>query len=207
MIILQRLKDWFAKLPDKKKYLELITAFLSIPVLLTVLLTNVSQIKKTSSQPKTESTTNTPTKEIIIREVTKIIEPTTELVEACIPEVGMIAIQNPKDDEIVTQNPFTIHIVYTDDQYCPVVWAYRINTSNWSGYTNKSIDIYNLEPGQKKLEIKVRSTISKEEKILSRNFTYDPPINKVPTPTITEIPTPIPTQSPSITGVSPTDSI
>lgn len=207
MILLQRLKDWFAKLPDKKKYLELITAFLSIPVLLTVLLTNVSQIKKTTSQPQTEITTNAPTKEIIIREITKIIEPTTEPVEACIPEVGMISVQSPKDDETVTQNPFTIDIVYTDDQYCPVVWAYRMNTSSWSAYTNKSIDIYNLEPGQKKLEIKVRSTISKEEKILSRNFIYDPPVNKVPTPTITPIFTPTPTQNPSITGVSPTSSI
>ncbi|MCR4329264.1 MAG: hypothetical protein NUV65_01825 [Candidatus Roizmanbacteria bacterium] len=202
--MIERLKNWFTQLPDKKKYLELITAFLTIPVLLTVLLTNVSRIRETTPQTKTESPTTSPTNEIIIREITKIVEPTSESTSACIPEIGIVSITSPKDGETITQNPFSIDVEYTNTQYCPVVWSYRINSSSWSTFTNRSIDIYNLESGQKKLEVKVRSTISKEEKVLSRDFMYDPPSNKIPTPTITSTPTP--TISPNPT-TSPTPSI
>ncbi|PJE62607.1 hypothetical protein COU88_04085 [Candidatus Roizmanbacteria bacterium CG10_big_fil_rev_8_21_14_0_10_39_6] len=202
--MITRLKNWFSKLPDKKKYLELITAFLTIPVLLTVLLTNVSRIKETTTpQTKTESPATSPTNEIIIREITKIVEPTSESTNACIPEIGIVSIARPKDGEIITQNPFSIDIEYKNSQYCPVVWSYRINGSNWSVFTDKSIDIYNLESGQKKLEVKVRSTISKEEKILSRDFIYDTPSNNIPTPTtiptVTLTPSPSDFLTPSIT--------
>jgi len=175
---------------------------LTIPVLLTVLLTNVSRIRETTTpQTKTDTSAKSPTREVIIKEITKVIEPTAESVSACIPEIGVVSITNPKDGETVTQNPFSIDIEYSNTEYCPVVWSYRINGSKWSAFTDKSIDIYNLESGQKKIEVKVRSTISKEERILSRDFIYDPPINKISTPTITPTPTipifPTPTISPT----------
>ncbi len=40
----QRIKKWYKALPDQKKYIEFVTALLSIPVLLTVLLINLSNL-------------------------------------------------------------------------------------------------------------------------------------------------------------------
>lgn len=192
--MLNRLKNWFRNLPDKKKYLELITAFLTIPVLLTVLLTNLSRIqddKKNAMQ--NTPTLSVPTKEIVIREViTTTPVPTSEEEKPCIPQIGPVSIQNPTENSIVSDNPFSIIMSYTDGSYCPVVWSYRINNSSWSTYTDKSIDIYNVDRGEKKLEVRIRSTVSKEEKILVQNFTYDPPENKVVTPATTQTPVPMP---------------
>jgi hypothetical protein len=61
-----QIRRWYRGLPDKKRYLELITAFLSIPVLFTVLLSNVTTLKSkaeptpTPSQPTTVTVYITP---------------------------------------------------------------------------------------------------------------------------------------------------
>jgi hypothetical protein len=182
---MDRLKNWFKNLPDKKKYLELITATLTIPVLLTVVFNNISAIREKKENKETEPKNNfektlpTPTTEPL---------PSQKPEESCIDEIGPVKIKYPLENSTVTQNPLDIDISYEKDKYCTLLWSYRINSGNWSDYTDKSISIYNLNSGNILLEVKVKSIVSNDEIILQRNFVYQNNQN-VPTPTAI-IPTP-----------------
>ncbi len=86
----------------------------------------------------------------------------------------------------MTDNPVSVIISYPDDEYCAAVWAYRINGGSWSGYDDKSIALYNLPTGKIKFELKARSVIANgQERVITRNFTYQ----GVSTMTITPSPT------------------
>src|SRR3989344_2230039 len=65
--MLEKFRHWYRILPDKKRYLEFVTALLTIPVLLTVIYTNMVSIR----EDKKSNTTPTPEKSekiVIIRE-------------------------------------------------------------------------------------------------------------------------------------------
>ena len=47
----EKIKKWYRAMPDKKRYIEFITALLTIPVLLTVLITNLSNIRQNNNKP------------------------------------------------------------------------------------------------------------------------------------------------------------
>lgn len=51
MTIVDNIKDWYRALPDKKRYLEFFSAFLTIPVLATVLLTNLNNLQNKNTAP------------------------------------------------------------------------------------------------------------------------------------------------------------
>lgn len=57
--MLEKLRNWYRGLPDKKKYIEFLTASLSVPVLITVIILNVSNLrskdKQTTEPPKVET--------------------------------------------------------------------------------------------------------------------------------------------------------
>ena len=160
-------------LPHKKQYLEFFTALLSIPVLLTVIILNLNSLKNLNKDAKP---TETPEKGGMFYSVpvkpdsSEDATPTPQ--GPCKKGIGPIEITTPKENQTTSQNPVYVTISYTDPSYCAAVWAYRINGEDWSEYDDKSLALYNLPQGNIKLEIKAKSLAGREEKSLTRNFSY-----------------------------------
>jgi hypothetical protein len=171
---LENFRNWYRSLPDKKRYLEFFTALLTVPVLLTVVATNVINLQNMKKRDEQANTTPTPT---VIVNSTPVATPaptttaTPGPTEACRAEVGPVSIQFPTENQTVDQNPVCLDISYKTGEYCAVVWSYRINNSTWSDYNDKSICLYNLPPGEKRLDLRVKSIASGDEIILTRDFT------------------------------------
>lgn len=192
--LVDKAKHWYRQLPDKKRYLEFITAFLSIPVLLTVVISNVRSLQSQNAAP---TPTPAPT--------TSVISPTLGLKPSDVPiaidtpsttptpgpqcnnEIGPIEIVYPEEGQVVSSDPVCLDIVREGTNYCSVVWSYRINGSSWSDYTDRSICMYGLSPGQKNLELRIKSIVTGTETILRRTFAIP-----TPTPTLTQTPVPTP---------------
>jgi len=198
----RKIRDWFAVLPDKKKYIEVITASLSIPVLLSVVLINYLNIQERRSNDKITSTITeapkdqSPTIITIIKEPDQNATPTPTIItsptqsvtkEECIKDIGPISIATPEENEAVTSNPLEINIQYDQGEYCSVVWSYRINNGNWSNFIDNDIFIYNMDSGQKTIELHVKSIVSNASKTIRRTFTYENAY-MMSTPTITPTP-------------------
>ncbi len=198
--------DSFRNLPDKKKYIEVVTATLSIPVLLSVVYMNYMNIQEKRSGSDNKDTVveqpkdSTPTIITIIRdgerEPTEAPDeeeltptPTTGSKEECIKDIGPIDIISPQENTTVSGNPLDIDIRYDQGDYCSVVWSYRINNGQWSEYSDNDIVIYNMSSGKKTLELRVKSLVSNQNKTLTRVFTYQNTDTEIPTPTSTITPT------------------
>lgn len=168
--MLQRIRNHFNSLPEGKKYLELITALLSIPVLLTVVYTNYLNLQERDKQAEAA-----PQEKIVVvtGNQTESKEEPTPTNETCKKEIGPISISYPGDGETITNNPVNIIITYDKEKYCSVVWSYRINGGVWSPYSSNSISLYNMENGEKRLELRVQSTVSDDQEMLTREFTYE----------------------------------
>lgn len=177
-----RLKKSIKEFHTKKPHIEFFTALLTIPVLLTVIILNLNNLKGNEEKetPKNETIVITQTapeeKEVI---VTK---------ETCEPGIGDISIANPDENENVSDNPVMIDIDYDAGDFCVVVWSYRINGGAWSSYDDRSIALYNLSNGNIKLELRVKSVVGNTQKTLTRNFVYNGTQASV-TPTFTPAPT------------------
>lgn len=195
-------------IPEKKTYIEFFTALLSVPVLITVIMLNVNNLKNTnkSTTPPpqkeekiyipvaaTQNTGKNPTSQSI-NTPTQAIS-TTSANEACKPEIGPVSITSPAEGDTVTDNPAPIIITYKTGEYCAVVWSYRLNDGSWSAYDDKSIALYNLPQGKIKIDVKIKSIVTGDEKILTRNFTYNGT-------TSASIPTVSPDISPDVKGSS-----
>jgi hypothetical protein len=174
----------YKTLPDKKQYIEFFTALLSVPVLLTVILLNVNNLRATT-KPATTTVVPTPVKEIIYvspqgQNVNTGNNTSTQLPvdfvptasPACDKSMGPVAIKTPADGDTVNDNPVSVIISYEQGNHCAVVWAYRINNGKWSDYDDKSIALYNLSNGTIVFDLKVKSIVTGEEKVLSRTFSY-----------------------------------
>ena len=141
---------------------------------------------------------------IIERRETPENEPISQLTATptpsqCESEIGPIEITSPKENETVSDNPlcFTIVRKNPNNKYCAVVWSQRINNSSWSDFTDREICIYNMDSGEKTLELKVKSIVSGAEKTLMRIFNYEN-ATQIATPTLTNTPTPTVTITPTI---------
>lgn len=192
---MQEKKNFFSRiirsyrgLPAKKQYVEFFTAILTVPVLLTVIILNVSNLRQeeakdkspeptpriiiTTSEPKSQSTstvnTNTPVN--------------TTPTEACKKEIGPVEITAPTEGDSVTDNPLSIVIEREDEGFCAIVWSYRINGGRWSDYDDKSIALYNPPKGQITVELRVKSVVTGQEKVLTRKFKYDGTVDASATP-------------------------
>lgn len=179
--MLGKLTHWYRGLPDKKRYLEFITALLTIPVLLTVLLSNLTNLQ---NQKNKEAPTPTPSQPSIITVVSPSQPPDSALSDTlqatpsptitptaqCKPEVGPISIVSPDENDTVTGDPICLDISRTNSNYCSVVWSYRINGSSWSTYTGNSICMFGLSPGPKTLDLRIKSIVSNDEEVLTRHF-------------------------------------
>lgn len=181
--VVDKLRNWYRGLPDKKRYLEFITALLTIPVLLTVLLSNVTNLqnqKKAETTPTPSVTNTTPTATpTIIPEKPLGTSPTVTPATQCTPGVGPVEIVYPEENATLSEDPVCLDIPRVSGNYCAVVWSYRINGSGWSNYTDREVCMYGFTPGTKQLDLRIKSIVSGEEKILRRTFT----IAGSPTPT------------------------
>ena len=180
-----RLKKSIKEFHTKKPHIEFFTALLTIPVLLTVIVLNLNNLKgnnnKDASKNETIVITQGPAteKEVIITKV------------ACKAGIGDISIANPEEDEEVNDNPVMVDINYDAGDFCAVVWSYRINNGSWSSYDDRSIALYNLPNGNVKFDLRVKSVVNSQQKSLTRNFEYSG-TQSSPTPTITLTPAPTP---------------
>jgi hypothetical protein len=174
--MVQKVKDWIKKTPDRKVYIEVVTAILTIPVMVTVLVTNLNNL----SQTKKEKEENAPviptaTQEIIIKESANPVQQLSATTpSSCKKEVGPITISYPMAGQTITENPVPIVINYSTEEYCAVVWSYRINDGSWSEYGSNSLSLYNMPAGNKKLELRVQSTTSQDQELITREFIYSP---------------------------------
>ena len=165
----------YRALPDKKQYVEFFTALLTVPMLLTVIVLNFNNLSGANkkAEPKENSpiiVTLPPSNNEDESEITPV--PTSEV---CKDGIGPISIVYPEENETVTDNPVTIDINYDDSEYCAVVWSYRINGGRYSDYGSNNIALYNPPQGTVRLELRVKSVVSGDEKTLRRTFTYEGP--------------------------------
>ncbi len=190
---IERVRRWYRGLPDKKRYFEFITAFLSIPVLLTVLISNVSNIRNDNEKPATTPTavpvtvTVVPATPTVGSPVNGTATPSPTAgqtpVPSCTPGIGEITLNYPTEGSTVTGNPVCLEITRKSAGFCAVVWSYRVDGGSWSEYTDRDICIYGLPPGKKDLDVRVKSIVNGEQILLERTFTVDGP---TPTPQATQ---------------------
>ncbi len=187
-----KIKDWYQALPDKKKHVEFFTALLTVPVLLTVLMINLANINNNKKEP---TPTPAPTEKIVI--VTNPVSSTTTAsptitpgvtLPECKKEVGPVKISSPAEGQLVNKNPVCLKINYQVGEYCSVVWSYLIDNSDWSDFTDKEVCLYDMTPGPKELELRIKSSVSDDEVTLIRNFYYKNKDIPTVTPTLTPIP-------------------
>ncbi len=182
-----KLKESIRRLPDKKPHLDFLAAILTIPVLLTVLYLNFGAIQgKSTKNTLTPTPTPTPIQyrsKFVTPLVTNIPQPTTS--KDCIKDIGPISISSPQENDTVTTNPVCISIDYQQGNYCSVVWAYKINDSAVSDYSNNSVCLYNLPQGNNKFTLSVKSLTGQSMKTLTRNFVYK---GSTPTPAVSTTP-------------------
>lgn len=183
MNLFHRIKTWVKQLPNKKHHLDFIAALLSIPVLLTVVTTNIINLQNKS---KPQETTTKQEKPIIIQnqDQPKFTPKATDATPSvCKKEVGPISISYPEENQTVSDNPVCITIKYDNTNYCSVVWSYRINGGSWSNYSSNSVCLYNVPKGNVKFELRAQSTVSEDQTSITRNFVNEGS-NSVPTPTL-----------------------
>lgn len=189
----ENLKNWYRSLPDKKRYVELVTAVLTVPVLITVLLTNLSNIrqdkKKESPAPSPEKIVIVTQKEDKEKPTETVPTPTTSVSitpsntpKECIKEVGPVKITSPEEEQVIDKEPVCIDIDYTVGDYCAVAWSHKLDNNNWSDYSSSPFCYTNLDPGKHEMNLRVQSVVSKDEVILKRIF-YFLTKDSLPTPT------------------------
>lgn len=172
---------WLRGAPNRKHQLDFIAGLLSIPVLLSVIVLNYSNIQNSKENEREEAKPTPVERIIVVSKDTEKPEPTlksdtpTPIAAqiSCKKSVGPISISYPAEGAVVKDNPVNIIIKYEDDEYCSVVWSYRINEGTWSEYGSSSIGLYNLSSGAIKFELRVQSTASSDQELLERNFTYE----------------------------------
>ncbi len=190
---LSKLVDGFKNLPDKKHHLDFLAALLSIPVLLSVILLNYTNLNnlqksKTSLTPvPTASVSTSPTQQIIVvpqdNNAQQQSSPSAILTPAsCQKAIGPVSITYPAEGQTVSDNPLCVNISYDNTNYCSVVWSYSINGGPWSNFTGNNPCIYNLPNGNVKFNLRVQSTVVQTEVGLTRNFVYGGSVVATPTP-------------------------
>lgn len=191
-INMEKIKNFissYKKLVEKKPYIEFVTAILSVPVLITIILVNLNNLNS-AEKPSPTPTPEVKKEKIYIpisstqqenirgvSQVTAIPSPQNQAVitsSVCKPGVGPVSISSPDEGETLTDNAVAIIVNYKANGYCAVIWSYSINGGSWSDYNDTSIVLYNLPAGKIKVEVKVKSVVTGDVQILTRNFIYKP---------------------------------
>lgn len=196
--IIDKIKAWYRKLPEKKHYVEFITAILSVPVMITVIILNLNNLtqQKNINQKLTTDEKITPIQVIIngSDSQNEKNEPKVTLSQPsgipsvtptkCIGELGPVSILSPRENEVVTKDPVCITIS-TGSGYCSVIWSYSLNGGDWSVFSDKNICLHNLDNGNITLQLKIKSTSSEDEITLQRSFIYQGNIEPTSSPSAT----------------------
>lgn len=170
---LEKTKKFLRTFP-KKHHVEYITALLSIPVLLSVIALNYLNLQNNTKKQETPQVNNEKPIIIEISGSQQNVSPLPTDKPSCKKEVGPISISTPREGQITNSNPVCFTIKYDDENYCSVVWSYRINNGSWSDYNSNAPCLYNLPDGDVKFELRVQSTVSQDTDSLERNFSYQP---------------------------------
>jgi hypothetical protein len=189
---LNNIKHGLKEFHTKKPQLEFFTALLTIPVLLTVIILNLNNLKGNNSNKDSE---NNQTIVITQPDNPDTTDKKPEVTnEACKEGIGEVTILNPEENETVSDNPVNVDIKYDPGDYCNSVWSYRVNGGGWSNYDDRSIALYDLPNGSVKLELRVKGLVGSDEETLVRNFIYNGAKTTVaPSPTISPVISPAPT--------------
>ena len=174
----------------KKPYIEFFTAALTVPVLLTVIYLNLNNIRGNNKPAEVKGEES---KTIVITQPSSSNEKEIVITkQACEPGIGEVSISSPDEGDSTSNNPVNVDIDYDANGYCNVVWSYRVNDGEWSGFDDRSIALYNLDPGDVKLELRVKSVVNSDTTTLTRRFNY----TGVSNPSISQDPslTPAPTE-------------
>ena len=184
------IRESLRKLPEKKPHLDFIAAILTIPLLALTLYLNLSNLRNKTTPSPTPAPTQIPLvrqpelTNVTPRVITITPQPTADT-NTCIKEIGPIDISYPNEGQVVSDNPLCVQIDYQEGNYCSVVWSYKINSSNWSDYSNNSVCLYNLPNGNNTFQLQIKSLVSPSTKTITRHFLYSGGIS--PTPTISTI--------------------
>jgi len=187
--------QWAKKLPDKKNHVEFITAVLSVPVMLTVIILNLNNLsqQKNNVQKQSPATTAVPIQIVITGDKQKTTndspiintsEPTstpTPTIISCIKAIGPVSIIFPRENEVVSNNPVCVTIS-SEEKYCSIKWSYRLDNGDWSDYTDSNICLRNLMNGTRIIQLKIKSTNSEDVATLQRSFIYQGNSDQNPTP-------------------------
>lgn len=169
----KNLRYSYRSLPDKKQYVEFFTAILSVPVLLTVIILNINNLSAKKDDAKDTKDTAPIVVTLPADKSNNVVTQVTSSV--CKKGIGPISIDSPTANEIVEDNPVQITIDYDQGDYCAVVWAYSINGGRFSDYSSSSIALYNPPSGSIRFQLKVKSVVTGEERVLNRSFSYQGP--------------------------------
>jgi hypothetical protein len=188
---LNGLKHGLKEFHTKKPQVEFFTALLTVPVLLTVIILNVNNLKGNNSNKDSEKNQT-----IVITQPgnpnTADKEPVVTI-ETCKEGIGKVTIVNPQENETVSDNPVNVDIKYEPGDYCNGVWSYRVNEGGWSNYDDRSISLYDLPNGSVKFELRVKGLTGSDEETLVRNFVYNgTKTTQTPSPSISPAPSPTP---------------
>src|SRR5687767_15250577 len=100
--VFSKIAAHYRDIPNKKPYIEFLTALLTVPVLLTVIILNLNSLNK-DKEADTKSTVTTEKIYVTIPAGNNTItNPTTE---PCTPGVGHVEITSPEENETVADNP------------------------------------------------------------------------------------------------------
>lgn len=162
----------YRTLPDKKQYIEFFTAILTVPVLLTVIILNLNNLKESKAKEKNEPKETI--RQIVISPPDQYEKKPVDTTDTpCKKEIGPVDISYPEENDTVTDNPVNITIHYEKADRCAVVWSYRINNSRWSDYDDRSISLYNLPKGDIRFDLRVKSIVTSDEETITRSFVYN----------------------------------
>lgn len=179
-----KVHDWYRQLPDKKKYVEFVSAILSVPVLVTVILINMNNLTHKDTAKSTDKLTPSYIPSVTVIREEKLVTPTPGKTTptpdsitpvACQKAVGPVVIASPQENQVISDDYVSIDISAQTPGFCPVEWSYSLDGATWSNYSNKNISLYNLNTGNHQINIKVKSTESNDEITLRRTFYYDNP--------------------------------
>lgn len=174
MAPIKKTKEIIKKFPAIKPHLDLLAAILTIPVLLTVIILNFSNLAKSkTASPTTPLPTQSVETKTVIEKVPVPITNTANQSQ-CTPGIGAISIDSPKEGAVMSSNPVCITISYQSNNHCSVVWAYRINGGQWSDYSNNAVCLYNMPAGPLTFDLEVKSLVNNDTTMLERHFTYNP---------------------------------
>lgn len=185
MVKIEKTKEMLRKLPQQKPHIEFISALLTIPVLITVIMLNLNNLRAKPAVPAPTITgtpspaspisqtpknqTQFPVSVLTTTQISITPQPTTNP-DQCIKDIGPIDIISPQEGQTLTANPLCIEINYTPGNYCSVVWAYKINNGPLSDYSNNSVCYNNLPNGVNTFILQVKSLISSVNKTIVRKF-------------------------------------